>query len=693
MEKKEEIKNIIFKLIVILCISLFLEIFVFNINSFRLVGKDYQSKIVSIEDCELEGIEKLEDKIYEVTSDLAIIKIKEINQECATLYFDISKLGNKSSEKVLEVRPFYSDETSQELRGLPTKTIHMDVEETKYTTLQLSGKVNQINLNLDYETGTILVLNEFRFNEQIPFSFNGLRLIIVFGIIFAIYSLFTAKILDEKLNLKTRKQYLIIYSLGVIICILFSTYILNGMYNYSFSVTKIEDLIYQNSIYDIKYTEALSNGSLSLLMEVDEKLLNLENPYDETARVAAGFSQIYDYVYYDGAYYVYFSILPQLIMVPFHLLTGQYLNSQWLILLFMIFGVISTIKLIRVIFEKWFSESKFRTFILAILLVLFSNTLLYTIATPVIYELVAVLGYWLVTGGMYRIFKALKDINDISFKNLAIGSLMLASSVSARPNLIIISLLVIPIFIWYFIQFIKQKEDKKKIIKYVLAIMIPYLVIGISLMILNYVRFDSITEFGAIYQLTSNDMAKLGYRIGTIPIGIWHYFFNPPDISTVYPFINTRPNMPQYMGFYGTGFAGVGIFMLMPICILIFFLPILRKHIKEDYPKLWPLLILALIVAVISAIAVTLVGASYYRYSLDFIWLVSMVGVCLMAIVLQRLKKDKLIEKIVEGICIILTIYTICITLGVSVKSEGRHLERFHTDTYYEIKDSMSFWE
>ena len=45
-------------------------------------------------------------------------------------------------------------------------------------------------------------------------------------------------------------------------------------------------------------------------MEPEETLLNLENPYDETARIAAGFDQIYDHVYYQGNYYVYFSILP-----------------------------------------------------------------------------------------------------------------------------------------------------------------------------------------------------------------------------------------------------------------------------------------------------------------------------------------------------------------------------------------------
>ena len=689
MKITEEIKKNIGKIFVIVIIALFLEIFLFNIGSFRLVGKDYQSKIVSIEDCELQGLEKIDTNSYRVTSDNPVITIKEIQQECGTMYFNLQKM---EGDKVQKVTLFYSDETSEGLRNLPTKTIYTDIEQSKYTTLHLSGNVNTIAIRLETEVGTVLELKEFQFNKPIPFHFQGLRFLLIVGILGAIYALFSAKTMDEKLNLKEKKQFFITYFLGVAICVIFATYTINAATNKSFLVIP-ENTTYHDYIYEVEYTNALCNGSLKLLMEVDEGLLQLKNPYDETARTAIDYKQMYDYVYYDGAYYVYFSILPQLILVPFHLLTGYYLNLMWLVVIFMILGVISTIKLINAVFQYWFPDSKFRMFVLAILLVLFSNTLLYTVASPAVYELVAVLGYWLVTGGIYRILTALKNPEKISYRKLAIGSLMLACAVSARPNLIIMSLFVLPIFLSYFIKLAKQKERRKDWIKYIIAIAIPYLVVGIALMVLNYVRFGSVTEFGAVYQLTSNDMAKLGYRVSTIPIGIWHYFFNPADISAEFPFINTRPNMPQYMGFYGTGFAGVGIFMLMPICILIFFLPLLKKEIQKHYPKLWFFILDAIIVAVISAIVVTLVGASYYRYSLDFIWLISIVGVCLMMVVHQRLKKDELIAKLFEGICIVLTLYTICITLGVSVRSETKYLERANPEIYYQIKEDVCFWE
>ena len=694
--KKEEIKKVIFKIIVILCISLFLEIFLFNMRSFRLVGKNYQSKTVSIEDCEVVGIEKRTgekgEALYEVTSDMPIIKIPNINQEVGTLYWNVQRVDDIHS---FSFRTFFSDETSENLRELPTKTINSRVYSTRFVSLRLTGDAKQINLNLNVPKGTLFVLNGFELNKSIPFDFQMFRLITIFLIIWGIYELFHAKVLQEKIDFKQKKQLIITIGMTCVICLLFAQYTIQAMPNTSLLAEKEGEGIRHTYIYEVEYTKALSQGSLKLLMEPEETLLNLENPYDETARIAAGFDQIYDHVYYQGNYYVYFSILPQLILVPFHLLTGQYLNSLWLIIVFAVLGIICTVQLTKKIFAYWFPETKFGHFFLATLLMLFANSLLYTAATPAVYELVAVLGYWLVIGGMNQILGAFTtEKGKVFYGKLATGCLMLACSVSARPNLLLISLLVLPIFIRYFISFWKnRKENKKDWVKYILAILIPYLAIGITLMVLNYVRFDSITEFGARYQLTSNDMEKLGYRMETIPIGIWHYFFNPADISTEFPFINTRPNTPEYMGFYGSGFAGVGIFLLMPISILVFFLPTLRKHIQEKYAGLWWLLLDAIIVAVISAISVTLVGASYNRYSLDFIWLMVVAGICMMEIVWQIAEKEELLEKIARGIFTVLTLVTICISLGISLRSESRYFERIYPIDYMKLRHSICFWE
>ncbi len=96
------------------------------------------------------------------------------------------------------------------------------------------------------------------------------------------------------------------------------------------------------------------------------------------------------------------------------------------------------------------------------------------------------------------------------------GCLSLALAVGCRPTYLFISLIILPILAQKLIKNVKSK-NKKEVIKELIAVMIPYITVGLALMYYNYIRFDSIFEFGAKYQLTINNMAKLGSRLYTIP--------------------------------------------------------------------------------------------------------------------------------------------------------------------------------
>lgn len=226
-----------------------------------------------------------------------------------------------------------------------------------------------------------------------------------------------------------------------------------------------------------------------------------------------------------------------------------------------------------------------------------------------------------------------------------------------------------------------------------MSIALPYGIIGISMMILNYVRFGSITEFGAAYQLTSNDMINLGYRYSTIPIGIWHYLFNPPLINLTFPFIHMQPVTPLYLGFYGCGYVGVGTFWATPITLLLIFIPILRKHIKNTNVKLWRLIRNSLIVALIMIIVITLLAASYERYSLDYTWMVVWPAIAMMLLIYDLIKENELVRKMFEIVCTIATIICICVAMAMAIKSESSYAEYFSSEQYDNISQSMMFWE
>mgnify|MGYP000823610677 CR=1 FL=1 len=81
--------------------------------------------------------------------------------------------------------------------------------------------------------------------------------------------------------------------------------------------------------------EALSEGKVSV-GDAEEALLAMKNPYDTIALQAAGIGYRADYAYHNGKYYVYFGIVPVLLLyLPYYLLTGARCKTMWRYLSFL----------------------------------------------------------------------------------------------------------------------------------------------------------------------------------------------------------------------------------------------------------------------------------------------------------------------------------------------------------------------
>ena len=59
----------------------------------------------------------------------------------------------------------------------------------------------------------------------------------------------------------------------------------------------------------------------------------------------------------------------------------------------------------------------------------------------------------------------------------------------------------------------------------------------------NYIRFGSIFEFGASYQMTVNDMLNLKNRFMSIGTGLVCNLFGIPIFMTSFPFIVNNHNL------------------------------------------------------------------------------------------------------------------------------------------------------
>lgn len=527
------------KLFVILLIVVILEITLFNVNSYRVLNSNSKKEYAK-EDFDYVYTE--ENEIY--------IEIDNINTEIKTIHIELD------TEEAVDYQVLYTDETSSGLKELPKKKYLTNNERSKYIPCYLSGESKSIGIKVfsdlaDFEKVTI--------NEKIPFEFNFTRVIVLYGILIFIYLLKTQECYKIPYSIKNFEQEL---SLIFVLCIfVLITCLIN---QYSTNVNEIKDF------YSVDFVDALSKGQVHLEEKPSEKLMSLKNPYDGGERVREGLVRgkdyLWDVAYFQGKYYVYFGILPAILMLPYHLITGNFIGTPLAVLIFSILTAISFKVLIKNIFRRYFNEVPFKFMIFSLLMLLFGSQILWINGIPRFYELSIISALFFASVGINFIFSTLEK-EEARYRNMFFASLFLSLSVACRPTQLLTSLVFLPILIGILIKNIKEK---KNILKNMLAVLIPYCTIGIALMYYNYIRFGSIFEFGAGYQLTINDMKNLDNRFMTIGMGIVCSLFSIPHFLPNFPFMSYHNDLLTFYGYYYIENVMGGLFAMVPICLFIF---------------------------------------------------------------------------------------------------------------------------
>lgn len=128
--KNKIYKNILFILKMVL-IVLFLEVTVFNINSYRTdFGKQKYIDFYGND---------LEEKINLTTEETQYIFIDNLNTKVKSIYLELGKLED---DEVVDYDIFYSDKSTSE-RYLASKTYCQDVDKTKYSVVSLSRRLQK----------------------------------------------------------------------------------------------------------------------------------------------------------------------------------------------------------------------------------------------------------------------------------------------------------------------------------------------------------------------------------------------------------------------------------------------------------------------------------------------------------------------------------------------------------------------
>ncbi len=561
-------------------VSLLLELTLFN---FRFYQTTYyqridvtENMILSFENNKVSGT----DNIYEIKDKHTTIRIYNIDMKIYNLYLDITARDEYGNVENMYAEVLFTDESNTEtFLSTPEHTVMAEVESTKYLHLLTNGDTSDIFITLGTDYAKTYQINAIAFNVSAPFNFSIIRLLTVFALILIFWVLRpSSKLWKYEYNSKSVNQCTL-----TVVVIFLSVLLLIGL-------SLINPIFYGHPASHTRQYQQLAqsflDGKLYLEKEPPEYLAELDNPYDYGARSEAaaenGESYYWDASYYNGRYYVYFGVVPVLLLyLPFRAITGADLPNMAAINIFMVFFVIGSFLLIGKIIDRYFKNKKIPYLAYLILCIIFVNAScgVFIAKRPDFYSVPILSAIAFTVWGLYLWISSVYE-GRVNAIKAGIGSLCMALVAGCRPQLLLVSAMAIVIF-WNSVFKERSLFSKKSFVS-TLSICIPYIIVAAGIMWYNNARFASPFDFGANYNLTTNDMIGRGYRVERVGLSLFTYLFQPPYFNARFPFLKSVNIGTGYLGQTITEPMFGGIFAVIPLLWLIFLIPRYFKYMKKQ---------------------------------------------------------------------------------------------------------------
>lgn len=597
-----------------LCLATGLELTLFNVNFYNSPKHEESSLGKYLEYYEINNK-------YVLTYENSTVFFPEINENVENIHFDVADI---STIETIPVKIQLSDEANSITYETPERFISGNVEKSHYINVHPSGKVSGMSVVFDIPENECIVLNDISINAPRPFSFSFFRILLVIALCAFAY-LFAPNSDFNKMNFHNNKET---YSTlaTFILCLLCSLFTVLSVINPLFTGVALTEnglefvrLPMENhNMYDELAVAILDGKTYIDNNDVPESLKELPNPYDTAQRQITsqqtGDKYRWDVAYFDGHYYVYFGIVPLLLMyLPFRVITNSPFPTVLGIVLFATLFSIGAYKLITLIAEKKFKNISVGNLLLILTTSIISCGLIFLVKRPDFYGIPIITGMTFSVFGIYNWIYGLYNEKNRNLRFL-IGSVCMALVAGCRPQMLLLTFLAIPLF---FKKYITNKEIKsKKGIAELILLLSPYVVVASGLMFYNFIRFGSPFDFGSNYQLTTNDVTKRGMNSARAGLGFFTYLFQPPVFTSEFPFLEKVTIKTNYVGKTITENCFGGLITSTPILWFTALLGKAKSTLKEK--KLFSHTLLLLIFGFTIVFFNTQAGGLLQRYVSDF---------------------------------------------------------------------------
>lgn len=633
----ESINKTIHVLVIIILLAIGLEIFVFNYRHYEsafnqtidqydlVVGAGLVSDGVKGYVAQAEGDKSLE--------------IIGLDSELHNIWINLRHGDVKKT--FVNVRIEAQDEGNSKYYTLTSRDVFNKVEKSQYFRTHLYGKVERLKLNVNVSAGETFYIDSLELNAQTPLFLSLVRFMTVTVILFMMYLLRPSSALYHfTFDMEVRFQRL---SIGIFIMI----YILVFWLLVQLNPTFIDVSIPHHKQYHL-LTEALVKGQPYLDEVPSEELQKLSNPYDISLRSKTNTYYMWDQAYYNGKYYVYFGIGPVLFFyLPYYLIRGVHLPTYIGVFWSCIIAMIGIMGLLGAIIQRWFKRTPFVLYLILASYLINGCGLLYIAKRPDFYNITIALGLALSFVGLAAWLLA--SINEVPSKWLILfGSFCMAMVAACRPQMLLGSFLAFPIF--YDAVFRNRTLFSKRSAWSSLFFFLPFVLVASGLMYYNAIRFGSVFDFGANYNLTLNDMTKRGWVFDRTFLGIIAYLFQPVSFQTDFPFFRVVGLHSYYIGHTIMENPIGGIFYTNLLSIL----SLLVWHLRRIFIDRSVLILsaMALLFGIVIVVVDTQMAGILMRYLSDFSWLILISAILVLLTINDHLKSQLGIKHWFIGIVI-----------------------------------------
>lgn len=662
--------------IVLIILTIFAELFIFNFKHWESL---LFPKITEYQVTYGSGLTEQSPQLYKITDPAqAYIEFTDVNAHIDNVYLDIDTPGTR----VIPVQVSMTDRANSMYYTLPVTEVVRGVEASHYLRMHLSGNSEKLKVSFNLGEGTELTIQDTALNAVRPLIIEPLRIIflLVGGCLFYLFRPSSA-LYQGELDIKNKKQRA---AIGFVIMLQLAVLMVIGFSMQSFK-TWTWDTWRAHAQYE-DLADSLIEGHVYLNEEPPEYLKQMENPYDTALRNSlqeqTGEKYLFDFAYYNGKYYCYFGIVPAILFfVPFKLLTGMRLHTWIPVLLCGLLYCPLSYTLIYQLSRKFKLYLNCGLYILLSSAFMVGSAMLYLIHFGNVYSMPIMLGLCLGVAGMVLWLKAKTERGEPRMRYLLLGSICMALVIGCRMQLAVAMFMAFPIF-WTEIK--ERYFFSKKGFLNTCCVIVPFLIIGSALGYYNYIRFGSPFDFGATYNLTSNDMTHKGFMLSRNLLGIFEYLLQPLNIKSTYPFMANVEVRTAWQGYWSMEpllggwlwYNLLGVFALLTYKY--------RRILSNK--KLLGMAAVALFGALMIVEADLQMSGLTQRYMSDFGWLFILAAIIVVMTIYDQMPQGVLKQYFLKAL-ICISVFSIFINC-FSILMDGRYASIRDTNAlmFYTIK-------